>query len=81
MLQILNLRLTMLSQRFKDYLMIRSQTIEKQEARKSKLNFIDEQHKISNRRITMFGNHSKRRGKNTAGRHFYKSLALIFHYS
>ena len=63
-LQILNLRLASLSQKFKDYLTIRSKVIEKQEERKSKLNFVDEKYKISNRRIISFKDYnSKNRGK------------------
>ena len=62
-MQILNLRLASVSQKFKDYLTIRSKTIEKQEARKSKLNFISDRDSISNRRITSFSTHggNKRR--------------------
>ena len=65
-LQILNLRLASLSQRFKDYLTIRSKVIEKQEERKSKLNFVDEKNKISNRRISSFKNYSRKRTNGTS---------------
>lgn len=63
-LQILNLRIAALSQRFKDYLMIRSKAIEKQEERKSKLNFVDERHKISNRRISSFKDYDNKYKRN-----------------
>lgn len=53
-MQILNLKITSLSQRFKDYLTIRSKVIEKHENTKKRLNFIDEKDKISNRRVTSF---------------------------
>jgi len=56
LLQILNLRFAALSQRFTEYLTARSKTIEKQEETKSRLNFIDDKNKISNRRVTSFKN-------------------------
>lgn len=64
LLQILNLRIAALSQRFKDYLMLRSKAIEKQEEQKSKLNFIDDRKKISNRRITSFKDYSNNGRRN-----------------
>lgn len=54
LLQVLNLRIAALSQKFKDFLHEHTKTIEKQESYKSKLNFVDERNKISNRRVTSF---------------------------
>lgn len=56
LLQILNLRFAALSQRFKDHLTARSEAIEKKEKTKSRLNYIDDKNKISNRRVSSFKN-------------------------
>ena len=63
-LQILNMKLTILTFKFKDYLTIRSKNIEKQEERKSKLNFVDEKLMISNRWLNSFKEFTNKRKSN-----------------
>ena len=49
-----------MSQRFKDFLTMRSKVIEKQEKTKSRLNFVQDGNKISNRRVTGLRNFGKK---------------------